>query len=1135
MHVSLWLAPAAGGKTAAVVDLLRSAAAGLASTPRVVVASHLQVRALRRRLALAGGALNVRLLTFDRLYAECLNAAGEAYTELSEPVLYRLIRSQLDHLTYYGPLETFPGFSSSLQSLFAEFKAALITPEDLTAAVAALGSDARLAELALIYSRYQQQLHARSSADRIGLGWLALEVLHANPDLGRDWPLLVIDGFDSFTPLELALLVELAGRVDRMIITLTGSAEGAARPLVWRRFERTRAEFESALQIRGEPLPRPLPPVAPPLRALEQRLFTASAGPAPADPPAPTAHPAPAIELIAAPDRASEVRAALRWIKARLVLDHLPTHSVALLARQVAPYRAFIQQTAAEFGVPVQLVDGLPLGGNPAVAALLDLLHLMVPAAAVRPQNAAPAARTADVGAAEPGLPRRPVIDAWRSPYFDWSALPSEGARQPIGIVPGDAEDLDIVARWGQVVSGSSQWQAAFERLCTPSASATDDDERRRPPGLPEPKEAATLRARFERFCRRLRPPAGLCSYRDLTLWLEDLIGADPDLSSARFPIPEEPTSLRMVSRIRAGPHEEAERDLAALRALKDILRGLVWAEQVTGAMPCVDYVQFLTELTGAVQSSSYALPPSRRRDEVLVADVPHARGLPLRAVAVIGLAESEFPRSLSEDPLLRDADRIALAGWQGPPEQGRTILAGWQGQPLRPSTESAEVGFFYETITRPSERLLLTRPRLADNGAPWEASPLWEEVCRVSGVVPTTLTSESRPTLTEVASVPEWMEHVASEPAAKADRASAQAADPDRWAALERAGQTLLDRVAAAPGPFDGDLSTHAAELGQTYGQRHIWSMTRLERYRSCPFQFWVANVLRLEPRLAPTPGLQAWQKGNIYHRILERVYQHKAVTDRRDLQQLLDVLPEVARQVLDDAPRVEGFRQTAWWEQTRQEMTDAVRATLEALTALPGDFLPLRFEQSFGLAGRKALEVTLQTPFGGRPDSAGSPTHQIPPSAGLHGKKVLEATQGGEKLLLHGLIDRIDINGSRGLRIIDYKSGWVGSFDDRSVREGKTLQLPLYALGARDALGAGQPVEGFYWSVERHEPSKFTLAGYEGGPEAAIRDALQAAGEVARGVRAGQFIPQVPDRGCPSFCPAASFCWHYTPRYEG
>jgi RecB family exonuclease len=567
---------------------------------------------------------------------------------------------------------------------------------------------------------------------------------------------------------------------------------------------------------------------------------------------------------------------------------------------------------------------------------------------------------------------------------------------------------------------------------------------------------------------------------------------------------------------------------------------------------PCVDYVTFLTELIGAVQSSSYTLPPSTHRDEVLVADVIQARGVPFRAVAVLGLAEGEFPLGLSEDPFLRDADRTALAGWQGQPEQGRAALRE-HGLLLRPSTESGEVEFFYETITRPSERLLLTRPRLADNGAPWQASPLWEEVCRVSGVEPTILTSESRPALQDVASWPEWMETLAalrgthstqdtpmggrpasagtsapdasssagpaSDPVA-ADRASASHADPERWAALERAGQTLSDRTVLAgwqsqpeqgrtvlagwqgqPGPFDGDLTLHAAEFGQTYGPRHIWSMTRLERYRSCPFYFFVANVLHLEPRLVPTPGLQLWQKGNIYHRILERIYQHPSVADRRDLAQLLDALPEVANQVLDQAPRLEGFRVTAWWEQTRQEIVDAVRLSLEALASLPGDFQPLRFEQSFGLGGRKALE----------------------------------ATQGVEKLRLHGLIDRIDRDSRGGLRIIDYKSGSVSSYTARSVREGKTLQLPLYALGARDALGAGQAVEGFYWSVEKHEASAFTLSKYEGGPEAAIRDALAAAVEAVRGVRAGQFSPQVPERGCPSWCPVAAFCWRYSPRFEG
>ena len=87
----------------------------------------------------------------------------------------------------------------------------------------------------------------------------------------------------------------------------------------------------------------------------------------------------------------------------------------------------------------------------------------------------------------------------------------------------------------------------------------------------------------------------------------------------------------------------------------------------------------------------------------------------------MLGLAEGEFPATLSEDPFLRDADRRRL----------RVEC----GLPLELSTEGAEAEFFYETITRPRERLLLTRPRLADNGAPWQASPYWEAVRRLVAV----------------------------------------------------------------------------------------------------------------------------------------------------------------------------------------------------------------------------------------------------------------------------------------------------------------------------------------------------------------------------------------------------------------
>ena len=118
-----------------------------------------------------------------------------------------------------------------------------------------------------------------------------------------------------------------------------------------------------------------------------------------------------AVELIEAPERAGEVRAALRWLKQRIVLDGCRPGEVALLARNVAPYRPFIQQTAAEFGLPIRLVDGLPLRENPAVAALLGLLQMALPNPA-----------------GELSLPRRAVVEAWRSPYFDWSMQADDGA-----------------------------------------------------------------------------------------------------------------------------------------------------------------------------------------------------------------------------------------------------------------------------------------------------------------------------------------------------------------------------------------------------------------------------------------------------------------------------------------------------------------------------------------------------------------------------------------------------------------------------------------------------------------------------------------------------------------------------------
>jgi ATP-dependent helicase/nuclease subunit B len=970
-------------------------------------------------------------------------------------------------LDHFSPLRASPGFIQILEQLIGELKAARIWPEAFSHAVTALGDEPRLRELATIYTAYQARLQARAWADRAGQAWLAVEALEERAlDVARDWPLVVVDGFDSFTPVQMALLEVLAGRVHDLIVTLTGTVDGSSRPLVHRRFDDTRRQLEEILGLQAIPLPIQGRRAAPALTHLEANLFRGQAA---------RQDGAGTVELIEAPDRADEVRAALRWLKARLANDGMRPDQVALMARSVSAYRPFITQIAAEFGLPIRLVDGLPLRTNPAISALLDLLRLMLPQADGDP---------------EPFLPRRLVIEAWRSPYFDWSALPRDDAPAPIDIAPADADALDAAARWGRVIEGLAQWEMALSDLASRSEGSVEDDQDRMPPTIPIGAQAEDLLAKFRRFVERLTPPQGQLSFHAFVGWLEGLIGPDPSLGSPRHPVPEEPTSLQLVAQARDAPDGVVERDVAALQALKDVLRGLVWAEEALDTDQVVDLTAFFEELVGAIDAATFRLPTRPGREEILVADAIAARGIPFRAVAVLGLAEGEFPSTLSEDPFLRDTDRRRL--------REAFDLA------LQLSTESAEAEFFYEAITRPRERLLLTRPRLADNGALWQASPFWEETRRLVDVTPEKLTSESIPMPDRAASWPELMESLATYHGHNDFRDWVQKTAPARQEALDLAvhilgvrSQTLTPE--AAPGHHNGDLTHLEDVFRERFGPKRVWSASRLEAYRTCPFSFFVGTVLGLEPREEPSEGLDARQLGNIYHHILEGVYQAEEVSDPNDLEQLVAALPSVAERVLDEAPEREGFRETAWWTQTRDEISENVQRSLVALAEIQADFVPHQYEAAFGLKDQPELVVR----------------------------------DGEDQLRLRGFIDRVDRAPDGRLRIIDYKTAGPWAYTNKALTEGKRLQLPLYALGARDALGMGEPIDGFYWHVQHAQASPFTLEKF--GAAEALEVAVEYAWSAVRGARQGRFVPQPPSDGCPSYCPAAAFCWHYSPGFGG
>jgi ATP-dependent helicase/nuclease subunit B len=276
--------------------------------------------------------------------------------------------------------------------------------------------------------------------------------------------------------------------------------------------------------------------------------------------------------------------------------------------------------------------------------------------------------------------------------------------------------------------------------------------------------------------------------------------------------------------------------------------------------------------------------------------------------------------------------------------------------------------------------------------------------------------------------------------------------------------------------GIYEGELF----DLSERFGASHGWSASRLESYGTCPFEFFVAYGLELEPRMEAEEGFDVRMLGSMLHKILEDVYSG------------VD-LPTAAETVFSSAPEEYGFRPTALWTQQQAELLRVLEKTIEELNKISQGFTPHTMEARFGM---------------------GEPSLVLNTSAG--------------EVRLHGYIDRLDAAPDGTLRVIDYKAG-SAAISSSHLKEGRRLQLPIYAMAARDALGLGEISGGFYWHIQKAEASSLKLEKFEGGVEAAFSFAVAHIGKHVTGIRAGHFEPKPPDEGCPSYCPAVGFCWRY------
>lgn len=533
-----------------------------------------------------------------------------------------------------------------------------------------------------------------------------------------------------------------------------------------------------------------------------------------------------------------------------------------------------------------------------------------------------------------------------------------------------------------------------------------------------------------------------------------------------------------MLGKLDFYAHISSERDQEACRALGEALKALIMSEEVAG-MRTVDYEQFLTDLKGTLHGAVLEEDRESRKNAVFIGQMYEARATRYKAVALLGFSEGLFPAIENPDPFLDEEMRRDLG--------------------LEPRLQREQAGIFYQAFTRPDIYLLLTRPYLAEDGEAWQASPYWtsakglfteSSVLRISP-------NASRPQA-DAASPQELLFW------AMQQNGLLYEADEDlssRWQQLAQARRILAARRAKhARGAFEGHIEQVAHILTERYSPEHTWSASRLENYGTCPHYFFVSSVLELTPKEPPELGLDAAQLGSIYHRILELVYSQASTSDRST--SILDFLNEVAAEVFKKAPDDFGFRPSPLWEVEKVQFVETLRKTIEALQEKSVGWEPDRFEQKFGVFGKPPLLIHL----------------------------------GGECVQIRGVIDRVDRDTNGQIRVIDYKTGG-SNLAAADLKNGRRLQLPIYALAAQDALKLGRVADGFYWKIGQAEASSFTLAKYETeseqGPAAAYQTAIAHIKDFLSGIRSGKFPPKPPSGGCPAYCPAAQWCWRFEAGY--
>jgi len=405
-------------------------------------------------------------------------------------------------------------------------------------------------------------------------------------------------------------------------------------------------------------------------------------------------------------------------------------------------------------------------------------------------------------------------------------------------------------------------------------------------------------------------------------------------------------------------------------------------------------------------------IPPSL--DQVTVATVDLSRLSAIRASFVVGVNDGVFPKRLEQDGLLSDTEREWF------------MQIGFELAPTSKMRLMEESYLAYRAVTTASEKLFVSYAVADEEGKSLLPSTY---VKRLQQLLPNI---EVEVAVIDPAVLKENTSHYIQHPratlpfmATKLKQVIVEENLEDEWLAVasfyknDPFWQSIFERVIK---PISKPIKAQRLDRDTTnalYGDSFTSSVSRVEKYYSCPFSHFVTYGLRLEER--GEYQLEAPAIGDLFHASLKWIadetqrlgltWAQLSTTQAWELaRQAVDAIsPHFVHQILLSSRR---------YQYIQRKLVQILQRTMTTLRdhASVSTFAPIAIEAGFG-PGEEL------------------PTLEIP-------------LKNGHTMKMRGRIDRVDaaiIDGKQFVRIVDYKSSAKG-LDLNDVYYGISLQMLTY-----------------------------------------------------------------------------------------